>query len=162
MKSSKLHQKRPRATLSHLARSKESSRKVYYGAKRTILTIIILAMMAVILSVILVNLSAPDRIITAKIQEITSDYYENYFYDRIGKHNDDGRTVAETAALYADKGFTDISLRQLLYYGGGEHQSEESTLSDYCDLDNTYVRIFPTPPYGRADYRVDYHYSCEF
>ncbi|MBQ9017575.1 hypothetical protein IJ118_00675 [Candidatus Saccharibacteria bacterium] len=160
--SSRVHAKRPRATTSHLARSKDSSRRVYYYSKRTILTVIILAMMAVILAVLFSVLTKPDRIIKGNIESLARDYYEHYYYDSIGKHSDTPVTPAEVLPKYAENGLAAISLKQLLYFDNERHLDQKSTLETYCDIDATSVRIFPEPPYDRTDYRIDYNYSCSF
>lgn len=160
--STKIHAKRPAVKSSHLAKSKDTNRKIYAYSRRAILTVIALAMMAVILMLLFTSLSTPERVIARKVEEITKDYYENYFYDRLGQYETEKRPAAEILERYETTGFARVSLRQLLYFDDDRHIAALSTFENYCDLDATSVQIYPDAPFGRTDYHVEYFYSCAF
>ena len=100
-------------------------------------------------------------------------YYENYFYPNILKNNSiyENDVASPTTAepimsnileKYTERGFSRIDLNQLLLYDNFKHYSSASSLSSYCDLEKTFITIFPEPPYTRQSYHVKYDYSCNF
>ena len=152
-KSSKVHVKNPVKRLSKRMREKERDRKMFLVLKRSILSVIALAMLTVILALLLTSFTEPERVVTSKIEGITADYYENYFYDRISDYD---------LEKYADKGFSKVTLRQLLLFDSERHVDAMSLLSQYCDIEATYVRIYPEKPFSKTDYHVEYNYACTF
>ncbi|MBR3386555.1 hypothetical protein IKG68_03255 [Candidatus Saccharibacteria bacterium] len=160
--SKSIHAKRPSVRSSGPATARDRSRRLFSLSRRTILTIIILAMIAVIATVIISHLTTPERTVTNTIESLATDYYENYFYDEVGRYNTSGESRTDILTKYSEKGFTAVTLKQLLYFDNERHISDKPTLSEYCDLDRTYVRITPIAPFGRTDYRVDYFYSCAY
>ena len=157
--SSSVHGRKPRVRFSRLSRSKEFSRKSFLAARRTILTVIVLAMLTVILTVLLVNFSNPERIVKSKIEAIATDYYENY-YDPADYTTSD-KSAAELLSLYENTGLR-APLRQLLLFDNRRHADSAAILREYCDESETYVKFYPYAPYGKTDYRVEYFYSCIF
>ena len=160
--SARLHHSRQISKSSQLAKSEKTSRRVSRRSRYIIIAVIILAMMAVILTILLSSLQDPERIIEGKIEEISKDYYENYFYNQIGRYNTAGDSVEDIVSKYSDTGFSRVTLNQLLYYDNSRHASLRPILTEYCDLENTYIKIYPYAPYGRTDYSIDYHYSCAY
>ena len=153
-KSSKIHTKNPVTRLSKSLKKKEHDRKFFLVLKRSILAVIALAMFAVILTLLFVNFTKPEKVVTAKIEAITADYYENYFYERIKNY--------DNLNSYTENGFSKVTLRQLLLFDSERYANDASLLSRYCDAEATYVRIYPEEPFGKTDYKVDYHYACTF
>lgn len=149
-----MHTKNPVARLSKKLKRKERDRKVFLIARRSALAVILLAMLAVILTLLFATFTEPERVVTAKIEEIAADYYENYFYDRIKNY--------DNLDSYTENGFSKVSLRQLLLFDSERHASDASLLSKYCDTEMTYVRIYPEAPFKKTNYRVEYHYACTF
>lgn len=153
-KSSRVHTKNPVTRLSRKLKKKEHDRKVFLIAKRLILAVIVMAMLLVVLMLLFTSFTQPEKVVTAKIEGITADYYENYFYDRIKDYSN--------LDSYTENGFSKVTLRQLLLFDSERHAGDASLLNKYCDTEATYVRIYPEAPFSKHDYRVDYHYACTF
>ena len=135
--------------------------KVSPVIKRTILAVIILAMMAVILSLIFAILSNPERVVKQKIADIASDYYENYLYEK-ALTSTDTQSTAELAERYIKAGFPPITLRQLFLFDGERYAESSGIITNYCDENNTFITFYPESPFTSTDYRVEYHYTCTF
>lgn len=160
--SNRLHASRTRIKLSNLAQAKRTDRKIFDAARRTILTTIIATMLIVILAVLLTQFSSPERVVKQKITDIVADYYENYYYPQlVGTANQD-TSLDQIMSHYTKSGFARITLRQLLLFDNERYAKSADTITTYCDEDSTFVQIFPESPFGKSDYRIDYHYSCTF
>ena len=162
--STKLHASRTRIMPSKLARKREVNRKFYATARYTILAIIVITMLLVTLSALLKLFSNPERIVKQKIEAITTDYYENYFYPQLTAENEiqNSTNLAKNMERYTTVGFSIVTLRQLLLLDGMRYAEATDILTTYCDENKTYIQIFPEPPFEKTNYHVDYHYSCEF
>lgn len=160
--SSKIHESRTTVKRSRRARAKEFSRKSYIFAKKTVLTVIIVAMLAVVLAVLASSFMKPENIVKNKISEVAKDYYENYFYDKILEYKPAGQTMTEAMERYVKNGFSEVQLRQLMLFDGRRHAEAEAILYTYCDPDATTVHFYPEEPFGKTDYRVEYKYACIF
>ena len=159
-----LHTPHTRVQTSRLARSRETNRKVYSASKRIVLVVIVLAMLMVVLAILLNIFSDPERVVKRKIEAITADYYENYFYPQITAVSEmqNSNNLAEKMKRYETPGFAEVSLRQLLLFDNERYAEAASILTTYCDENKTSVQIFPESPFGKTDYHVKYHYSCNF
>ena len=146
--------KKPTVRIPKNYRKKRRDQRVFVIAKRSVLAIIVLAMLSVVLTLLFTSFTQPEKVVTSKIERIVADYYENYFYDRIKDYSN--------LDNYTESGFSRVTLRQLLLFDSERHAKETSLLSQYCDTESTYVRIFPEEPFERHDYHVDYHYACTF
>lgn len=158
----KIVKKPPKITKSRLARSKEFSRKSAIVTRRTILTVIILAMLTVILAVLFGTFQSPERVVKQKIESIAADYYENYFYDKNESYATDATAFTNMMQKYVDNGFSKVTLRQLLLFDGRRHAESAAILTTYCDENETSVQFFPEEPFGKTDYRAEVTYSCIF
>ena len=154
------HASRSAAKSSRLAHRQKTSRRIFHTTKRSILTVIISAMLVVILAVLLSTFSSPERVVKSKIESIATDYYENYFYPEIT--TDNSTPLSQIMSRYEKPGFAKVTLRQLLLFDNGRYNSAATTLTKYCDENATFIQIFPTSPFSKTDYRIDYHYSCTF
>ena len=161
-RSNNFHNSRVRAKSSHLARSKKIENQTVQGARRTILVVIIMAMLAVILAVFSVYFFNSERVVKQKITDIATDYYENYYYPQLVGTANEKASLEQIMSHYTRAGFARVTLRQLLLFDSGRYSKSASTLTNYCDENTTYIQIFPEPPFGKSDYRIDYHYSCTF
>ena len=150
-----IHQKRPSLNM-------HSCVKVPYFARYTILTVIILAGMMVVLATFFAATTNTEDIIKGKITEITADYYENYYYDKIISAVTAEKPLSEIMSLYEKYGLNPISMEQLLLRDEKKYPASTAAISTYCDIKATTVRIYPNSPFGRTDYHVDYRYSCNF
>ena len=158
--SAKLHSARTR--LSKRAHFSEHDSKVFRIIRRTIIGVILLAMLAVILALLTSIFTNPESLVTHRIESITADYYENYFYPRIEAYGTTDKSLSEILSSYTDTGFSKVTLYQLLLFDSERYASSAALLTDYCDPESTYVKIYPTAPFTKSDYRVDYYYACNF
>lgn len=152
-KSAKIHESRAKVKRSRKARSQEFSRKSYIVFRKTILAVIVLAMMAVVLAVLMSFFNKPEQVVKSKIEEIAKDYYENYFYEKLSVDGLD---------RYVKTGFTAVPLRRLLIFDNRRHAEAEAVLYTYCDPDATTIKFYPEEPFGVKDYRAEYKYTCTF
>ena len=154
------HSSRTRVKSSSLSRAKNRERNVFSISKKLILTVITLSSMIVILAVLFVSFANPEKTIKNKIESMATSYYESYFYPEIVTNN--LNNLSDVFEKYTRHGFSAISLRQLLLLNDEEKSTVATELSNYCDLNDTYIQIFPESPFEKENYRIDYHYSCVF
>ena len=138
--------------------SSTRARRSWDLAKNTVLTSIAIVMLLVLVYVIFSLIATPEFLIKREIESIAADYYENYFYES----NEFSDSADSTLEKYSTTGLPRITLNQLLLYDNRKHYASASTISKYCDLNKTIVKIFPEPPYTSKNYRVEYNYSCNF
>ena len=158
--SKKFHNSRARVRLSHLSRVKKRDQHIFRAAKNTTFTVIILTTLVMILITLFASFINPERIIKHKIESIATDYYESYFYPEIVTNN--VKTPSEIFEKYTTTGFTLVSFQQLLLFDGEKHADSVAAISEYCELDSSYVKFYPDSPFYKTDYHVEYHYSCAF
>lgn len=161
-KSANLHASKTRAKSSRLAKSKTFSKKSFHISRRVAISVVALAMLIVVLSVFFSHITSPETQVKRKIEEISADYYENYYYDRLASYATEAKPLEDSLAHYAEKGFNKTTLRQLLLFDGERNSAAAPTLTHYCDENETYIKIYPVAPYGKKDYRIEYNYSCVF
>lgn len=149
-----VHASKMPVRISEPALSRSRSYDAYHFSRNSILTIIIFVTLIVVGFSIFNLIATPEFLVKHRIENIAKDYYENYFYDSVPDH--------EALDLYKDTGLARISLRQLLLYSDKKHATSLEFFEKYCDLEKTYIKIFPENPYERINYRVDYTYSCNF
>ena len=134
--------------------------KPRFTARNIILTIIILAAIAVACVVFSIFFFSPENVVKRTIPAIATDYYENYFYPEITEGNIN--SPSDIFSKYTNTGFSRITFRQLLFYDAERHPDAAAAITTYCDLSGSYIQIYPESPFGKSDYRIDYHYSCQF
>ena len=150
-----------------------SSQHTYRIAKNAILTVIATAMLMVLVFTIFSLIATPEFLTKREIETITADYYENYFYPNILSSNsltlsqvkspqDAESLLSNILDKYTETGFSRITLNQLLLFDNRRHYSAAASLANYCNLDNTIIKIYPEPPYTINSYHADYDYSCKF
>ncbi len=132
-------------------------------AQKTMFCVIALSIVIVIIASILPFFFNTEKNTKAKIEELASDYYENYFYETLinsekFQENEDLDSAMEKYKTY---GFSIVTLRQLLLRKSQEN-TEYSNISQYCDENATFVRFYPESPYSKTSYHADYTYSCAF
>lgn len=158
--SAKIHTKKTR--FSRRSRIIKRDRRIFSISRRTVLIVIALAMLAVILAIFFSILFRPEAIITGKIESMARDYYENYFYPRIEEYGTTDQSLNDILSRYVETGFSRVSLHQLLLFDSERYADSEATLSEYCDTELTYIKIYPDPPFTKTSYHIDYHYACTF
>lgn len=149
-----VHTSKMSVRISEPALSRSRSYDAYHFSKNSILTIIVFVTLMVIGFSIFNLIATPEFLVKHRIENIAKDYYENYFYDSVPDH--------EALDIYKNTGLAKVSLRQLLLYSDRRHATSLEFFEKYCDLEKTYIKIFPEDPYQRTDYHVDYAYSCNF
>lgn len=140
----------------------DKDKKVFRVSRWVIIGVIVVAMLAVILVIFMSVLNNPENLVKSKIETITADYYENYFYPRVENSVAADKTFDEVMSRYAETGFSRITLKQLLLFDSERYGSLADYLTGYCDPEATHVRIYPDAPFGKSDYHVDYNYACTF
>ncbi len=123
----------------------------------TIIVVIIIAMLVVAAAIAIQLFNTPERSVKSKIENIASDYYENYFYKKIVKNG-----TTDVIGKYKETGFARVYFRQFLLYDNEKYASEAPLIKKYCDENSSFVIFYPDPPYGQTNYHVEYNYSCEF
>lgn len=97
-----------------------------------------------------------------KFEELARTYYEDYYYDKF-MENLDEETKEEKLAKYEENGLQPVLLRQLLLYQNGKYSNYRGYFEKKefdCDKNTTSAKFYPTKPYGKKDYRVEYFYDC--
>lgn len=132
--------------------------------KILILSIIILATIAVIASIICSIVLAPERLVKSKITNIATDYFENYYYEKLSSSPKFQQLTDKDSVLekYHTSGLSPIPLREFFFYDNGKYQNEQNYLEKYCDKDFTTIKFYLDPPYSRTSYHYDITYSCNF
>lgn len=130
-------------------------------SRKASIVIIVVCVLAVTVATLAVLLNSSERTAKGRIESVARDYYENYFYNHFTKSIPaaDFESVMEK---YTEHGFSEVPLRQLLFYNGGKNADLADELGKYCDLNATSVRFVPEAPFGKTNYHADYKYSCNF
>lgn len=145
--------------------SRKSRSNVLEGDITRIIAMILIAgaMLAVIVFAVYKAIYTPEKQVKDRISQYTSYYYEEYFYPKT-KNSATGDQFEATMRQYAERGVGDghVQLRQLMLHDGGKFSNDLDFVASYCDLDKTYVEIYPEKPYEKNNYHVNYKYSCNF
>ena len=126
-------------------------------AQKVTFIVIIIAIIVVAIALVCSLILNPEHTTKSTISKLATEYYEEYFYPNIS--TDD---ISKTMSKYANSGFSKIPLSQLLLYNNQQNASYQPSLTKYCDENTTYIQFFPTEPFGKTDYRIEYTYSCNF
>ena len=127
-------------------------------ARKLILIVIILIVFTVSASITCSIIFDAEHTVKSTISSLAADYYEDYLYRNISSSGEDIDTVMQK---YVNTGFSAIPLRQLIFRSS-QGAAAKDTILKYCDEDATHIQFFPTAPFGKADYKVEYTYSCSF
>lgn len=134
------------------------------AAQNIAVALVIICMLMAVVSLGIYFYNQPDRLAQRELEKISKDYYEHYFYDKLKDTNVKNDSLKAIFEKYAEPGFGDVKLRQLLLYDNAKHGDSISYFDSakfYCDTNETYVKFYPIEPYGRTDYRVEYHPACQ-
>ena len=134
------------------------------NTQKFIIGVICLSMFAVLSAVLSTILLSPERTTKELISNITSDYYENYYYAKILEANPSAtpEKLEEILGKYEKSGLAAIPLTELLLYDNQKNADAELKIGQYCDTNRTFIKIYPDPPYKRNSYHVEYTYSGNF
>ncbi|MDO4742390.1 MAG: hypothetical protein Q4A79_03415 [Candidatus Saccharibacteria bacterium] len=127
-------------------------------AKPIILIIIVLSALVIIIALAASYFLRPELRVKNLISELSSEYYEDYFYDKYISNVDNTELIEKKTK----NGLSPIPLHQLLLYDNQKNEEHLDFLSTYCDLDTTFITIHPDPPYDKKSYHTEYSYSCNF
>lgn len=97
------------------------------------------------------------------LREMGKDFYENYYYERTGKSDDERK---EFLSKYSTTGIK-IDLENLARYNGEVNKEKVADLTDsdnknVCDSKNTRVIIIPKEGYKKSDYEIKLELDCGF
>lgn len=127
-------------------------------ARKLVLIVIILAIFTVSISIACSIIFDTEHTVKSTISNLATEYYEDYLYQSISSSGED---IDKVMQKYVDTGFSAIPLRQLIFRSS-QGAAVKDTILKYCDEDVTHIQFFPTAPFGKADYKVEYTYSCSF
>ncbi len=127
-------------------------------ARSVITFVIIFLIILVFLSVFAAVNLRPENRIKSEFENLARDYYENIFYENMLSAENYSGNPEKSLAPFRERGLAKISLRQISL----SDLSVSDFLLERCESGSTFVRFYPDPPYGRADYHAEYTYSCNF
>ena len=127
---------------------------VFIGIGAVLLIILVVA--------ITLNLNSQEKKLTMKINEMASNFYENFYYDQLGTDSEREAYLKK----YEKIGFK-INLDNLSRYKGG---NSEEILKEFvnkktgkkCDIYQTQATIYPQESYGKNDYKIEVKLECGF
>lgn len=97
------------------------------------------------------------------LKEMAKDFYENYYYERTGKNDEERK---EFLSKYSTIGIK-IDLENLGRYNGESNKEKVAELvnpdnKNVCDAKNTRVIIMPKDSYKKTDYEIKLELDCGF
>lgn len=97
------------------------------------------------------------------LREMGKDFYENYYYERTGKSDEERK---EFLSKYSTTGIK-IDLENLARYNGESNKEKVADLvnpdnKNVCDAKNTRVIIIPKEGYKKTDYEIKLELDCGF
>lgn len=126
------------------------------------LSIIGVCFILVIISIIASFIYSPENVVHSSVESLAKDYYENYIYSEIENSDNPDSTPEKALSSYQKHGLTPVKLRQILLHHEKQNAKILTFIENYCDINQTNIRYYPDPPYGKTDYHVSYVYSCNF
>lgn len=134
----------------------------YSVVQKTIITVIILAVITTLVALIVSIFLKPERLAKSRIESMAKDYYENFIYEGLINSKNYSGDLESTMKKYTEIGLTPITLRQLILHNPEKTAKFAESLRESCDIERTTVKYYPKAPFSRSDYLVDYHYICNF
>lgn len=133
--------------------------------KWLIIIISAIIIIGVIVTVLLTtgNNNSQEKELTVKMEEMGKDFYENFYYDKIGSTDEERATFL---AKYETLGIK-IDLDNLSRYANADSDEvikefvNEKTKEE-CDKTNTRVIIYPKRPYSKDSYDLVVELECGF
>ena len=132
--------------------------------KKTMLIVISVAGIIVVGGIFYAIFFNSENIVKAKISGMATDYYENYFYEKL-LDSDKFKQIKnqeEKMEKYHTEGLSPITLGDLLLYDNEKNKEHRKYLTEYCDENQTLIKYYMDPPYERDSYHVEITYSCNF
>ena len=128
-------------------------------AQKVIFTVIILTTIVVVVALALAFKWDNKYLVETEITELAQNYYEEYYYPNVFSGN---VSMGEVLGQFEETGLASVSLRQILLAAPKSNEKIMNFLRQYCDENATFVQYFPTQPYDKDSYRIEYTYSCNF
>ena len=132
--------------------------------KKISLFVVCAAMAVVILALVILPLVKNENLVQQKIEQVARDYYENFFYDDYTSSEKYQSLTNKEEAMqkYVDRGFSRLTLHQILLHNAEKNAETASYIRQYCDDDKTIIQIIPEPPFTKTSYHLKISYSCNF
>lgn len=97
------------------------------------------------------------------LMEMGKDFYENYYYERTGKNDEERKAFL---SKYSSTGIK-IDLENLGRYNGQSNKEKVADLvnpdnKNVCNAKNTKVIIIPKDGYKKSDYEIKVELDCGF
>ena len=149
---------------------KELLRKMFNSKNKKRSIGIICGVVALIVVIVLVLIFNPfggknkkiEKQLTARLEELGKNFYENYYYNQLGKDDD---AKKEFVKGYAHGGIK-IDLANIARTNTTEADKIiaefKNANGDACDTSESKVIIYPKEPYGSKDYTIKVHLECNF
>lgn len=134
-------------------------------AKIIILGVIFASILFVLLDLFLLTVFTEERITKYYIEDLASDYYENYFYEGVinsDSFKEGGSNLESAMKDYGQYGLPAIALKDLITHEGQKTAPHADYVLRRCDDTATTVKFLPYSPYNRTDYAIEYTYACNF
>ena len=101
--------------------------------------------------------------LTESLEEMGSDFYENYYYPQIAKSQSDPETFVKK---YENMGIK-INLENLSRYDTKKNKEKltefiNKKTKEECDKETTRVIIYPKSPYDKKSYEMKIELVCGF
>ena len=123
-------------------------------SRKATIVIILVSVVAVSVAVIASVLITPENKIKGRIESMAREYYETYLYDHFTGSIPAGE-VENILRNYTERGFSEVPLRQILFYDGGKNSAAADEIGKYCNLNSTRMRFIPDEPFGPTNYHVE-------
>ncbi len=131
-------------------------------ARRVVLGVIVAAIVVVIVGLVVSFFCNNERITQKKIDEMAREYYEGFVYPNLISGSMSQSEIDDVMKRYEKWGFAPVALRQLLLYDGQKNMKDGGFVKNYCDENETKMKVYPEAPYDKKSYRIEYEYKCEY
>lgn len=134
-------------------RTKKKMNKKVWSIIIVICLLIILISTIIVVSKISKNNTNTDRsnVVAKELKELTKEFYEEKYYDTID---------VEILKKSKDSGLR-VNLKDLYIRCDRDKKIVDPTTGNRCNEEETYAVIYPTEPFGKTDYKVEYTINCK-
>ena len=129
-----------------------------------IIGVVVLIVVAIVLATVFgKGTGNQERVLNAKLKELGTDFYENFYYKQLGSSQEEKEEVLKK---FTDKGIK-VDLDNLMRVNS-ENSEELKELfinkktGSACDTKNTKVIIYPKENFGKNDYKIETVLECGF
>ena len=128
-----------------------------------------LILIVAIVIIVIVNLDKTEKEITQEekltqyLEDMGKDFYENFYYQQIGKDDESRKAFLEKYKKIGIK----VNIDNLSRYKTEENKNKiEAFVNDEtgekCNRENTKITIYPKEPYSQTDYDIELKLDCGF